>query len=66
MVENNIQKCPVFPVLLCPQGKEMSKACSVRINGNFDPVTDFRDHLLLHCALYQNQQHSENFTKEEV
>jgi len=66
MVENKINKCPVFPGLTCPQGKEMSNACSVRINGNFDPITDFRDHLLLHCALYQTQQHSENVSKEEV
>ncbi|MBA7524329.1 hypothetical protein ES705_16466 [subsurface metagenome] len=66
MVEDKVHMCPVFPDLICPQGKAMSDTCSVRINGNFDPMANFRDHLLLHCALYQNQQYSDNFSKEEV
>jgi len=66
MVEEKVHMCPVFPDLVCPQGLEMSEACSVRVNGNFDPMVDFRDHLLLHCALYQNQQLSENTNSEEV
>jgi hypothetical protein len=48
--------CPVFPDMHCPQGQEMIKECTVRINGNFDPMVDFRDHLLLHCAIHQNEQ----------
>ena len=35
--------CPVFPDRPCPQGENMSEACSVRINGDFDPIKDFRD-----------------------
>ena len=66
MVEEKVHLCPVFPDLICPQGQEMSEACSVRINGDFDPIADFRDHLLLHCALYQNQQASENVSSKEV
>ena len=66
MSKNKVHLCPVFPDMICPQGEEMSKACSVRINGNFDPMLHFRDHLLLHCALYQNQQHSENLNSEEA
>ena len=66
MVKERVPMCPVFPDFICPQGQEMSEACSVRMNGDFDPMVDFRDHLLLHCALYQNQNHSENVSREEV
>jgi len=50
------QMCPVFPEISCPQGEEMSEACSVRINGDFDPMSDFRDYLLMHCAIYQSRE----------
>ncbi len=65
MSENKKYLCPVFPDMLCPQGKELSKACMVRINGDFDPMADFRDHLLLHCALYQNEQQTKKLETEE-
>ena len=58
--------CPVFPDMPCPQGQEMSEACTVRINGDYDPMADFRDHLLVHCAINQNQQRiKKEKTKEE-
>ena len=57
--------CPVFPDLICPQGKEMSNACTVRISGNYDPMLYFRDHLMLYCALYQNQQYEKNLNQQE-
>ena len=66
MVDEKVHLCPVFPDLVCPQGKEMSEACSVIINGNFDPMHDFRDLLLLHCALYQNQQEADQIESKEV
>ncbi len=50
--------CPLFPDLPCPQGIEAGKECSVRVNGEFDPVLYFRDDLVMHCAIYQNQQKS--------
>lgn len=65
MAKEKTPMCPVFPDLVCPQGKEMSSACTVRINGNYDPMAYFRDHLMLHCALYQNQQHKENLSRKE-
>ncbi len=58
--------CPVFPDMHCPQGENMSEACSVRINGDFDPIKDFRDHLLLHCAIYQNKGTATKETVDEV
>ena len=56
MAKNKKHICPVFPDMPCPQGQEMSEACTVRMNGDFDPMLDFRDHLLLHCAINQNEQ----------
>lgn len=56
MKDSNQQKCPLFPDMFCPRGTEVSKACSVRINGDFDPVLYFKDHLILHCALHRNQE----------
>jgi protein-arginine kinase len=58
-------QCPVFPEMECPQGEHESQACTVRINGNFDPMVDFRDHLLLHCALYQSQHQNKEKETEE-
>ena len=65
MSETKKHPCPVFPKMICPQGKEMSEACSVRINGEFDPMIDFRDHLLLHCAIFQNEQQAKKHEKED-
>jgi len=59
-MENGTSKmCPVFPDLVCPQGEKMSAACAIRVSGNYDPMIYFRDHLLLHCALYQSQKDKE-------
>jgi hypothetical protein len=51
--------------MICPQGEKMSEACTVRINGEFDPMADFRDHLLLHCALFQNEEKTKKLESEE-
>jgi hypothetical protein len=59
-IEN--QMCPLFPDMPCPKGKQAKKECSVRVNGNFDPVAFFRDQLLLHCALSQNEKQNKNET----
>ena len=65
MSQKKKHPCPVFPEMICPQGQEMSEACTVRINGNFDPMVDFRDHLLLHCAIFQNAQQAKELEKED-
>jgi hypothetical protein len=57
--------CPLFPDLVCPQGEKMSKTCAIRINGDYDPLIYFRDHLLLHCALYQSEQESLKHGKKQ-
>jgi hypothetical protein len=65
MSEGKKHICPVFPEMKCPQGSEMSDACMVRINGYFDPMADFRDLLLLHCALFQNEKQTRKLETEE-
>ncbi|TFG99847.1 MAG: hypothetical protein E4H13_08465 [Calditrichales bacterium] len=56
MPDTKKQICPVFPDLLCPRGEEASEACKVRLRGDFDPIQDFRDQLLLECAIFRSQQ----------
>ena len=64
MSEAKQAMCPLFPDLPCPQGMEASQECSVRVNGEFDPVLYFRDDLVLHCAIYQNQQKSNGLVEK--
>ena len=65
MTEDKLHSCPFFPDLECPQGKEASESCQVRLSGNFDPITDFRDHLLMECAIYRNYQEKESKNKTD-
>ncbi len=48
--------CPLFPDEPCPQGFEASEACQVRIASGFDPVADFRDFLMISCAVARAEQ----------
>lgn len=57
--------CPFFPDLECPQGKDASDSCDVRMRGDFDPIKDFRDHLLMECAIYRNYQEKESKNKTD-
>jgi hypothetical protein len=59
MKEQEVQYCPLFPDLICPRGPEAARECTVRVNGNFDPVMYFKDHLVMHCALHRSQQELE-------
>ena len=56
MPDTRKQFCPVFPDLICPQGEAASDACKVRLRADFDPMHDFRDQLLLECALFRSRQ----------
>jgi len=56
MTARKFSMCPLFPDLPCPRGEEASEECAVRVNGDFDPVQYFRDELIMHCAIYQNEK----------
>lgn len=45
--------CPLYPDMPCPRGDESAQSCQVRAEGDFDPMLDFRDYLLLNCALHR-------------
>jgi hypothetical protein len=60
MKEDQEQMCPLFPDMKCPRGKEAAEECEVRINGIYDPVADFKDFLVMHCALHRSLPGSEN------
>ena len=51
--------CPLVPEQPCPQGKEAGDACAVRVNGDYDPITDFKDLLVMHCAIHKSNQSRE-------
>ncbi len=59
MKKNLNQKCPLYPEMDCPRGAKAAIECSVRVNGEYDPVHDFRDMLVMHCAL-QRMKESQN------
>ena len=57
--------CPLFPDTPCPQGKDAADACQVRLEvGNYDPVSDFRDYLMMNCAILRAEQQREG--KQEL
>ena len=59
MSDEKIHMCPLFPEQPCPQGKEAADACAVRVNGDYDPITDFKDLLVMHCAIHKSNQSRE-------
>ena len=65
MKDYSQQRCPLFPDMFCPRGPEASQACSVRINGDFDPVLYFKDHLIVHCAIQRNQERLVNESRQK-
>ncbi len=53
--------CPLFPDVPCPRGKEAADSCQVRMEeGDYDPVSDFRDYLMMNCAVLRAEQQREN------
>ncbi|MEJ2543709.1 MAG: hypothetical protein P8Y99_06545 [Calditrichaceae bacterium] len=53
--------CPLFPDTPCPQGHESADACKVRMQGDLDPLENFRDYLFMNCAI---QRAKENKNKK--
>jgi hypothetical protein len=53
-------KCPLFTDMVCPKGQAASQACSVRVNGDFDPMQYFKDRLIVNCAIHRNQKRLAN------
>lgn len=50
--------CPVYD-LKCPAGQDASEACEMRFQGDYNPLTSFRDAEIEHCAIYRQEQAQE-------
>lgn len=62
MAETKQNLCPLFPDVACPRDEEAVEQCSVRINGDYNPLHDFKDMLVMHCALFRAEQQKLNPT----
>ena len=47
--------CPVYEIE-CPSGPEAAESCDTRFEANYNPLTNFRDADIEHCALYRMEQ----------
>lgn len=48
--------CPLFPDMPCPRGNDFAEACKVRLQGDYNPLSDFNDYLLMHCAILRAKE----------
>ncbi len=53
MSKKNQAMCPLFTDMPCPQGQGNADACKVRMHGDFNPLSHFKDYLFMNCALQQ-------------
>lgn len=56
--------CPLFPDVKCPQGQKAVDACQVRQDGDYDPMSGFRDYLYMNCAV--QRAHEQNDEKQNI
>ncbi len=57
MTEPHEKMCPLFPDTPCPRAEEgAADECLLRLETDYDPMTQANDFLFLHCALHRAQQ----------
>ena len=56
VMENQEALCPVLPDVPCPRGEQAAKECLDRLKGDFDPMADLNDFMILNCAVMQAQE----------
>ena len=59
MLKSKQALCPIFPDIACQQGHDSADACKVRMDGDLNPLENFRDYLFMNCAL-QRARENEN------
>ncbi|MBT3229465.1 MAG: hypothetical protein HOD43_01405 [Candidatus Marinimicrobia bacterium] len=47
--------CPVYDID-CPSGLEAAEDCENRFKTDYNPLTNFRDSDIEHCAIYRMEQ----------
>jgi len=55
--------CPVYDIE-CPSGSEAAESCEMRFQGDYNPLTSFRDAEIEHCAIYRKDQADQNQDKD--
>ncbi|MBN1407191.1 MAG: hypothetical protein JW956_05360 [Calditrichaceae bacterium] len=53
--------CPLFPDMPCPQGQDSADACKVRMEGDLNPLLNFRDYLFINCALQRAKENEQKY-----
>lgn len=56
MSKSNQAMCPLFSDMPCPQGHDSADACKVRMEGNMNPLENFKDYLFMNCALQRARE----------
>lgn len=47
--------CPVYNIE-CPSGPDAAQSCEMRFETDYNPLTNFRDAEIEHCAIYRMEQ----------
>ncbi|MCF7823997.1 MAG: hypothetical protein K9N35_07455 [Candidatus Marinimicrobia bacterium] len=50
--------CPVYDIK-CPEGLDAAESCNDRMGTDYNPITNFRDADIEHCAIYRQEQLSQ-------
>ena len=56
--------CPVYDIE-CPSGIDAAESCESRFQGDYNPLTNFRDADIEFCALYRQEQENENVEEKK-
>ncbi len=56
--------CPLFEDVVCPQGDEAAAGCSVRLEGDYDPINDFKDYIFMNCAIRRAREQEAGYKNE--
>ncbi|MCF7807620.1 MAG: hypothetical protein K9M49_08540 [Candidatus Marinimicrobia bacterium] len=56
--------CPVYD-MACPSGPEAAESCENRFTSEYNPLTNFRDAEIEHCALYRREQLEHEASQDE-
>lgn len=59
MSEKQKEMCPLFDDVECPQGDEAVESCNVRMQADYDPMSDYRDYVFMNCAIRRAREQDE-------
>jgi len=66
MIKKQQPMCPLFEDVICPQGAEAVDSCQVRLDGDYDPMNDYKDYVFMNCAIRRaREQDSETNSQND-